>query len=207
MVGLPRLVIAAPSTGQGKTTVATGLLAALRAAGPHGRGLSVSGHKVGPDYIDPGYHALASGRPGRNLDPHLVGEERIVPLLLHGARGADVAVIEGVMGLHDGRLGTDGFASTAHVAALTQSPVVLVLDVARQSRSVAAIAAGMAAYDPRIRIAGVVLNRAGRSATSTTSGAPCRCPCWECCRATRTWPRRRDTSASYRRWNATTRSR
>jgi cobyrinic acid a,c-diamide synthase len=156
MVSLPRLVIAAPSTGQGKTTIATGLLAALRAAGHE-----VSGHKVGPDYIDPGYHALASGRPGRNLDPHLVGEERIVPLLLHGAAGADVAVIEGVMGLHDGRLGTDGFASTAHVATLTQSPVVLVLDVARQSRSVAAIAAGVAAYDPRIRIAGVVLNRAG----------------------------------------------
>lgn len=158
---LPRLVVAAPSTGQGKTTIATGLLAALRAAGPAGPGLSVSGHKVGPDYIDPGYHALAAGRPGRNLDPHLVGEERIVPLLLHGAAGADVAVIEGVMGLHDGRLGSDGFASTAHVAALTRSPVVLVLDVARQSRSAAAVAAGLAAYDPRIRVAGVVLNRAG----------------------------------------------
>jgi cobyrinic acid a,c-diamide synthase len=156
VVSLPRLVVAAPSTGQGKTTVATGLLAALGGAGHE-----VSGHKVGPDYIDPGYHALASGRPGRNLDPHLVGEERIVPLLLHGARGADVAVIEGVMGLYDGRLGTDGFASTAHVAALTQSPVVLVLDIARQSRSVAAVAAGMAAYDPNINIAGVVLNRAG----------------------------------------------
>ncbi|MEO5666104.1 MAG: cobyrinate a,c-diamide synthase, partial [Nocardioides sp.] len=158
---LPRLVIAAPSTGQGKTTIATGLLAALRTAGPVGDGLSVSGHKVGPDYIDPGYHALASGRPGRNLDPHLVGEERVVPLLLHGALGADVAIIEGVMGLHDGRIGTDGFASTAHVARLTQSPVVLVLDIARQSRSVAAIAAGMAAYDPSIDIAGVILNHAG----------------------------------------------
>jgi cobyrinic acid a,c-diamide synthase len=156
VVSLPRLVVAAPSTGQGKTTIATGLLAALRAAGHE-----VSGHKVGPDYIDPGYHALASGRPGRNLDPHLVGEKRIVPLLLHGALGADVAVIEGVMGLHDGRLGTDGFASSAHVAALTRSPVVLVLDIARQSRSVAAIAEGMAAYDPNINIAGVVLNRAG----------------------------------------------
>lgn len=156
MVSLPRLVVSAPSTGQGKTTVATGLLAALRVAGHE-----VSGHKVGPDYIDPGFHALASGRPGRNLDPHLVGEERIVPLLLHGAAGVDVAVIEGVMGLHDGRLGTDGFASTAHIARLTQSPVVLVLDVARQSRSAAAVAAGMAAYDPSVRVAGVVLNRAG----------------------------------------------
>ena len=156
MVALPRLVVAAPSTGQGKTTIATGLMAALRSAGHR-----VSGHKVGPDFIDPGYHALATGRPGRNLDPHLVGEERIVPLLLHGAAGTDIAVVEGVMGLYDGRLGTDGFASTAHVAALTRTPVVLVLDVARLSRSAGAIAAGMAAYDPDVDVAGVVLNRAG----------------------------------------------
>jgi len=156
MVSLPRLVIAAPSTGQGKTTIATGLMAALRTAGHE-----VSGHKVGPDYIDPGYHALATGRPGRNLDPHLVGEERIVPLLLHGAAEADVAVIEGVMGLYDGRLGTDGFASTAHVATLTRTPVVLVLDVATLSRSAGAIAAGVAAYDAEVDVAGVVLNQAG----------------------------------------------
>ena len=153
---LPRVVLAAPSTGQGKTTISTGLMAALRA-----RGLEVSGHKVGPDYIDPGYHALAAGRPGRNLDPHLVGEERIAPLLLHGARGADVAVIEGVMGLHDGRIGTDGFASTAHVAKLTRAPVVLVVDIARMSRSVGAVVAGMAAYDPEVDVVGVILNRAG----------------------------------------------
>ncbi|MFE7228509.1 cobyrinate a,c-diamide synthase, partial [Nocardioides sp. NPDC057577] len=161
MVTLPRLVVAAPSTGSGKTTIATGLMAALRSAGHE-----VSGHKVGPDYIDPGYHALATGRPGRNLDPHLVGESRVVPLLLHGAAGADVAIIEGVMGLYDGRLGTDGFASTAHVSSLTSSPVVLVLDVARMSRSAAAIAAGMAAFDPSVRIGGVVLNRCspGRNA-------------------------------------------
>ncbi|HEY9440214.1 MAG TPA: cobyrinate a,c-diamide synthase, partial [Streptomyces sp.] len=159
MVTLPRLVIAAPSTGQGKTTVATGLMAALRSAGH-----KVSGHKTGPDYIDPGYHALATGRPGRNLDPHLVGAERVVPLLLHGAAvpvPADVAVIEGAMGLYDGRIGTDGFASTAHVATLTRSPVVLVLDVARLSRSAGAIVAGMAAFDPRVHLAGVVINRAG----------------------------------------------
>ncbi|WP_244927986.1 cobyrinate a,c-diamide synthase [Nocardioides sp. W7] len=155
-MSLPRLVIAAPATGQGKTTVATGLMAALR-----GRDLVVSGHKVGPDYIDPGYHALATGRPGRNLDPHLVGEERVAPLLLHGARDADVAVIEGVMGLHDGRLGTDGFASTAHVARLTRTPVVLVVDIARMSRSAGAVVAGMASYDPTIEVVGVVLNRAG----------------------------------------------
>ncbi|WP_354438231.1 cobyrinate a,c-diamide synthase [Marmoricola sp. OAE513] len=159
MTALPRLVVAAPSTGQGKTTVATGLMAALR-----GRGLEVSGHKVGPDYIDPGYHALATGRPGRNLDPHLLGEDLVVPLLLHGSqvpRSADIVVIEGVMGLYDGRLGTDGYASTAHVATLTGSPVVLVVDVARLSRSAGAIVAGMVAFDRDVAVAGVVLNRVG----------------------------------------------
>src|SRR5690349_13048795 len=112
VVTIPRLVIAAPSSGAGKTTVATGLMAALRA-----RGLTVSPHKVGPDYIDPGYHALATGRPGRNLDPVLVGEELVAPLFLHGADAADVAVVEGVMGLYDGR-GATSFGSTAHVARL-----------------------------------------------------------------------------------------
>lgn len=153
---LPRVVVAAPSTGQGKTTIATGLMAALR----HG-GREVSPHKVGPDYIDPGYHAVATGRPGRNLDPHLVGEDLVAPLLLHGARGADVAVIEGVMGLHDGRLGTGGSSSTAHVARLTRTPVVLVLDVSRMSRTAAAVALGMRDFDPGVGVAGVILNRAG----------------------------------------------
>ena len=100
---LPRLVIAAPGSGHGKTTVATGLMGALRAAG-----LKVAGFKVGPDYIDPGYHTLATGRLGRNLDPYLCGENQIAPLLLHGARTpepADAAVIEGVMGLFDGQIG------------------------------------------------------------------------------------------------------
>jgi cobyrinic acid a,c-diamide synthase len=152
---LPRIVVAAPASGHGKTTVATGLMAALA-----GRGLSVSGHKVGPDFIDPGYHALATGRPGRNLDPFLVGEHRVVPLLLHGARSADVAVIEGVMGLFDGRLGTAGEASTAHVAALTVSPVLLVVDISHASRTHAAVVAGLAAFDAKVRIAGVILNKA-----------------------------------------------
>jgi cobyrinic acid a,c-diamide synthase len=156
VVTLPRLVIAAPASGHGKTTVATGLMAALRRAGH-----TVSGHKVGPDYIDPGYHSLATGRPGRNLDPHLVGEERLVPLLLHGARGADIAVVEGVMGLHDGQIGGDGFASTAHVARVTQTPVVLVVDVSHASRSIAATVHGMVTWDPTVRVVGVVLNKAG----------------------------------------------
>ncbi|MFG1685745.1 cobyrinate a,c-diamide synthase [Nonomuraea sp. NPDC049269] len=149
------MVIAAPSSGSGKTTVATGLMAALRA-----RGLAVSPHKVGPDYIDPGYHALATGRPGRNLDPFLVGEEHVVPLFAHGAAGCDIAVVEGVMGLFDGKGETD-FASTAHVARLLGAPVVLVVDAARQSRSVAAVVHGFATFDPRVRVGGVVLNRVG----------------------------------------------
>jgi cobyrinic acid a,c-diamide synthase len=153
---LARIVVAAPASGHGKTTIATGLMAALAE-----RGLSVSGHKVGPDFIDPGYHALATGRPGRNLDPFLVGEHRVVPLLLHGARSADVAVIEGVMGLFDGRLGTGGEASTAHVAALTTSPVLLVVDISHASRTHAAVIAGLAVFDAEVRIAGVILNKAG----------------------------------------------
>jgi cobyrinic acid a,c-diamide synthase len=156
MVNLPRLVIAAPASGHGKTTVATGLMAALVRAGH-----DVSGHKVGPDYIDPGYHALATGKPGRNLDPHLVGEDRLVPLLLNGARGADLAIIEGVMGLYDGQIGGNGFASTAHVATVTRTPVVLVVDISHASRSIAALVQGMVAFDPSVRIVGVILNKAG----------------------------------------------
>lgn len=152
---IPRLVVAAPASGSGKTTVATGLMAALR-----GRGLRVSPHKVGPDYIDPGYHALATGRPGRNLDPWLAGEDLVAPLFLHGAAGCDVAVVEGVMGLFDGK-GDGDFASTAHVARLLRAPVVLVVDAARQSRSVAAVVHGFATFDPRVRVGGVVLNRVG----------------------------------------------
>ncbi len=156
---LPRIVVAAPASGQGKTMIATGLMAALRRTG-----LEVSGHKVGPDYIDPSYHALATGRPGRNLDPWLVGEQLIGPLLLHGAlnpRPADVAVIEGVMGLHDGAVGRAGFASTAHVAKLLSAPVVLVLDTTGQGRSAAATVLGMQLFDSQVRIAGVILNRVG----------------------------------------------
>ncbi|MEO7352059.1 MAG: cobyrinate a,c-diamide synthase [Marmoricola sp.] len=155
-MNLPRIVVAAPATGQGKTTISIGLMAALTRAGH-----VVSGHKVGPDYIDPGYHAIACGRPGRNLDPHLVGEQRIVPLLLHGARGAEVAVVEGVMGLYDGRTGTGGFSSTAHVATLTRSPVVLVVDISGSSRSIGAVVHGMATFGEGVEIAGVILNKAG----------------------------------------------
>ncbi|OON73997.1 cobyrinate a,c-diamide synthase [Streptomyces tsukubensis] len=153
---VPRLVIAAPASGSGKTTVATGLMAALARAG-----LSVSPHKVGPDYIDPGYHALATGRPGRNLDAYLCGPALLAPLFAHGARGADVAVVEGVMGLYDGASGQGELASTAQVAKVLRAPVVLVVDASSQSRSVAALVHGFASWDPEVRIGGVILNKVG----------------------------------------------
>ncbi|MEU0052491.1 cobyrinate a,c-diamide synthase [Streptomyces sp. NPDC006309] len=153
---VPRLVIAAPSSGSGKTTVATGLMAAFAA-----RGLAVSPHKVGPDYIDPGYHALATGRAGRNLDAYLCGPELVAPLFLHGARGCDLAVVEGVMGLYDGAAGEGELASTAQVAKLLRAPVVLVVDASSQSRSVAALVHGFASWDPQVRIGGVILNKVG----------------------------------------------
>ncbi|MFJ2020558.1 cobyrinate a,c-diamide synthase [Streptomyces nodosus] len=151
---VPRLVVAAPSSGSGKTTVATGLMAAFA-----GRGLAVSPHKVGPDYIDPGYHVLATGRTGRNLDAYLCGPELIAPLFLHGARGCDLAVVEGVMGLYDGAAGEGELASTAQVAKLLRAPVVLVVDASSQSRSVAALVHGFASWDPEVRIGGVILNK------------------------------------------------
>ncbi|MFD7401114.1 cobyrinate a,c-diamide synthase [Streptomyces sp. NPDC059866] len=154
VTSVPRLVIAAPSSGSGKTTVATGLMAAFAA-----RGLAVSPHKVGPDYIDPGYHALATGRVGRNLDAYLCGPELIGPLFLHGARGCDIAVVEGVMGLYDGAAGEGELASTAHVAKLLRAPVVLVVDASSQSRSVAALVHGFASWDPEVRVGGVILNK------------------------------------------------
>ncbi|MFJ9906459.1 cobyrinate a,c-diamide synthase [Streptomyces sp. NPDC101152] len=151
---VPRLVIAAPASGSGKTTVATGLMAAFAA-----RGLAVSPHKVGPDYIDPGYHALATGRVGRNLDAYLCGPELVAPLFLHGARGCDLAVVEGVMGMYDGAAGEGELASTAQVAKLLRAPVVLVVDASSQSRSVAALVHGFASWDPEVRVGGVILNK------------------------------------------------
>lgn len=138
----------------------TGLIGALRQAGH-----TVAPFKVGPDFIDPGYHALAAGRPGRNLDPVLVGERLIGPLYAHGVAGADIAVIEGVLGLFDGRIGPAGGApaagSTAHVAALLGAPVILVVDARGQSHSVAALLHGFSTFDTATRIAGVILNRVG----------------------------------------------
>ncbi|MER5254604.1 MULTISPECIES: cobyrinate a,c-diamide synthase [unclassified Streptomyces] len=157
-----RLVVAAPSSGCGKTTVATGLMAAFTEAG-----LAVSPHKVGPDYIDPGYHALATGRPGRNLDAYMCGPGMVAPLFNHGARGSDLAVVEGVMGMYDGASGQGELASTAHVSKLLRAPVVLVVDASSQSRSVAALVHGFASWDPEVRIGGVILNKVGSARHET----------------------------------------
>jgi cobyrinic acid a,c-diamide synthase len=156
----PAVIIAAPASGSGKTTIATGLIGALRRAGHR-----VAPFKVGPDFIDPGYHALAAGRPGRNLDPVLVGEGLIGPLFAHGSHSADIAVIEGVMGLFDGRIdaAATGLAagSTAHVAGLLGAPVILVVDARGQSHSIAALLQGFSTFDTQTRICGVILNRVG----------------------------------------------
>ncbi|OCB57533.1 cobyrinic acid a,c-diamide synthase [Mycobacterium malmoense] len=160
MVSVPAVVVAAPASGSGKTTVATGLIGALRRAGH-----AVAPFKVGPDFIDPGYHGLAAGRPGRNLDPVLVGEELVGPLYAHGAAGADIAVIEGVMGLFDGRIGSavagPAEGSTAHVAGLLGAPVILVVDARGQSHSIAALLHGFSTFDAATRVRGVILNRVG----------------------------------------------
>ncbi len=156
MVAIPRIVVAGTSSGAGKTSVACGLVAALRA-----RGHVVQGFKVGPDYIDPSYHALASGRPGRNLDAFLSGPELVAPLFAHGCEGADIAVVEGVMGLFDGASGRGELASTAHVAKLLRAPVLLVVDAAAMARSAAAIVHGYRTFDPAVEIAGVVVNKVG----------------------------------------------
>ena len=156
----PAVVIAAPASGSGKTTVATGLMGALRRTGH-----TVAPFKVGPDFIDPGYHALAAHRPGRNLDPVLVSEQLIGPLYRHGSDGADIAIVEGVMGLFDGRIENHATGtaqgSTAHVAALLGAPVVLVVDARGQSHSIAALLHGFSTFDQSVRIAGVILNRVG----------------------------------------------
>jgi cobyrinic acid a,c-diamide synthase len=155
----PAVVIAAPASGSGKTTIATGLIGALRQAGHR-----VAPFKVGPDFIDPGYHTLAAGNPGRNLDPVLVGDRLIGPLFQHGTRGTDIAVIEGVMGLFDGRIDAStgpAAGSTAHVAGLLGAPVILVVDARGQSQSIAALLHGFSTFDAETRIRGVILNRVG----------------------------------------------
>ena len=153
----PRLLIAGTSSGVGKTTVATGLMAALRQ-----RGLAVGAAKVGPDFIDPGYHGLAVGRPSRNLDAWMCGPEAVPALAGRAGAGTDVLVVEGVMGLFDGSGDPAGpVASTAQVAGLLAAPVVLVVDASAVGASVAAMVHGFRTFDPEVAVAGVILNRVG----------------------------------------------
>lgn len=149
---LPRLVISGVHSGVGKTTVATALMRALT-----GSGLNVQPFKVGPDYIDPGYHTAATGHNSRNLDPWLLGEDGVREMFIRSATGADISIIEGVMGLYDGR-GSGDEGSTAHVARLLNAPVVLVLDARSMARSAAAMVLGYKKFDPEINLCAVILN-------------------------------------------------
>ncbi len=153
----PRLTIAATHSGTGKTTITAGLILALR-----NRGLTVQPFKVGPDYIDPGFHTLAAGRPGRNLDTVMISEEAVMELFLHAAGGAvDISIIEGVMGLYDGFSGDAETGSTAHLAKIVQSPVLLCIDARAMARSAAAVALGFIRFDPATPIRGFILNNIG----------------------------------------------
>lgn len=151
-----RLVIAGTHSGVGKTTITMGLLAAL-----HRRGLQVQPFKAGPDYIDPTYHALAAGRPCRNIDTWMVPPPTAVALFERAAEGADLAIVEGVMGVFDGYSYEDDEGSSAQIAKLLGAPVILVLDVGAMARSSGALASGYASFDPDLNVAGFILNRCG----------------------------------------------
>ena len=150
------LVIAAPQSGSGKTTITLGIMLALKR-----RGLTVAPFKVGPDFIDPGYHRLVTGRPSINLDGWMCSDAFVRRTFALHAAGADVAVIEGVMGLFDGISGSCDDGSTAQVARLVGAPVILVVDAGRQARSAAALVKGFAEFDPQVWLAGVIFNNVG----------------------------------------------
>jgi len=155
MSAVPRLLIAGTHSGVGKTTISTGIMAALAA-----RGMTVQGFKVGPDYIDPSYHTGATGRVSRNLDVWLL-RDQLVPSFERAAAGADLAVVEGVMGLYDGIKGQKSTGSSAHVASLIGAPVLLIVDVRSTAYSAAALVHGFASFDPKVKLGGVILNRVG----------------------------------------------
>lgn len=153
-LNIPRIVIAGTNSGVGKTTITAGIIRAFAKAG-----LTVQAYKIGPDYIDPGYHAAASGRSAHNLDTWLLSPECLKEVFATTAEGADIAVIEGVMGLYDG--GRGGISSTAEVAKLLNAPVVLVIDAKAMGASAGAIALGFRDYDRQVNLAGIMVNRLG----------------------------------------------
>ena len=154
-VTVPRIIIAGTHSGCGKTTVANGIMGALVR-----KGCTVQPFKAGPDFIDPSHHTRICGRVSRNIDPFMMGDEGCRATFVHASEGADIAVIEGVMGMYDGVDGTD-LSSTAHVARILQAPVILVVDAKGMSRSIHALIKGFVDYDPTITIAGVIVNRTG----------------------------------------------
>jgi len=154
--GTRRLVVAGVTSGVGKTTLTCAALAAFRQ-----RGWRVQPFKSGPDYIDPGHHALAAGRASRNLDSVLLPPATLRTLFARAAGRADLALVEGVMGLFDGRNGRDDEGSTAELATLLDAPVVVVIDVAKTSRTAGAIALGCLHFDPGLRVAGFIVNKVG----------------------------------------------
>lgn len=162
---IPRLVVAGTASGVGKTTLVAGLITALRA-----RGLVVQPFKCGPDYIDPSYHTRAAGRPCRNLDSWMLDDAQVSAAFSRACEGADIAIIEGVMGLFDGSRFDDERASAAQIAKLLGAPVLLVMDISGAARSAAAMALGFTRFDPAVRVGGVALNLAG----STGHAAGCR---------------------------------
>jgi len=152
----PRVLIAGVESGSGKTTVSLGLMLALKA-----RGLSVQPFKVGPDFIDPSHHTRICGRPSRNLDTWMCDTKAVLEIFQRGTQGADLCVIEGVMGLFDGFGPDEERGSTAHVAKLLKAPVILVIDAAKTATSAAAIALGCREFDQELQIAGVIFNHVG----------------------------------------------
>ncbi|ALG74294.1 cobyrinic acid a,c-diamide synthase [Azospirillum thiophilum] len=162
------LIVAAPASGTGKTTLTLGLLAALRA-----RGVAVGAVKSGPDYIDPAFHRAATGRPSVNLDTWAMGPDLLDGLAARASEGADLLVCEALMGLFDGvaGIGATGTGSTAEIAARTGWPVLLVVNAKGQSQSAAALVKGFATYRDDVTIGGVVLNNVGSPRHTALAGS------------------------------------
>lgn len=171
----PRVIIAGSHSSVGKTTISVGIIDALVK-----RGYRVQPFKVGPDDIDTSYHALAAGKPSRNLDGWMIPANGLIEIFRHGCKDADIAIIEGVMGLYDGLSGTDETGSTAQIAKTLRCPVILVVDAQKMSRTAAALVLGFKNFDKDLQLSGVILNRVGsrkhadscREAIEASTGIP-----------------------------------